>query len=335
MNTLESERKNNRVLYRKIFFEADKAFKQQLLKLKSDFKCAECRKCCELRYSNLSPSQIYELSLQGDETSQEFMTLFIPYGEEKTFDYAQNAEISPQKNIEAAFKFNKNYVLKVLNNCGQEVYFYFCRNFAEKNCACTKKLSLCEEFPANANTILPDGCSFKDWQKLCIDTIESEISKDVSKKIFDIQDYGKSFSCNRCATCCNLACSEFSYEELKQKASSGDNFAKQFTSVFIPYESIAEARKIFPEYVELVEKTMDIDEKIYFYHCPHLSTENLCTNYENRPEICRDFPDNPLSILPPTCGFCKWKDEVMPDAMTLHAMTYIYNFYLEKIKQAV
>jgi len=335
MNTLETERKNNRVLYRKIFFEADKTFKKQLAKLKSDFNCSNCRRCCELRYSNNSPSEIYDLAKEGDIVSEEFIKLFIPYGAEKFFDYEKNNNISHKKNNENALQTDKDYVSRVLSLSNADVYFYVCKNFTEKDCDCSEKTSLCKEFPANMTTVLPEKCEFVEWQKLCIKTIKNEISQDVSKKIFNIQNYGKEFECNRCATCCNLACSEYSYEELKQKAALGDNFATQFTSVFIPYNSIEEARKIFPEYVELVEKTMDTDEKIYFYHCPHLSKEKTCTIYEKRPEICRDFPDNPLSILPPTCGFCKWKEEVMPAAMTLHAMTYIYNFYLEKIRHSL
>ena len=84
--------------------------------------------------------------------------------------------------------------------------------------------------------------------------------------------------------------------------------------------------------MDLVVQTLDSDEKIYFYHCPHITDDNVCTIYEKRPQICSDFPDNPLSILPPVCGFYEWKEEVMVASMTLHAMTYIYKFYLEKIE---
>ena len=84
--------------------------------------------------------------------------------------------------------------------------------------------------------------------------------------------------------------------------------------------------------MDLVKQTLDEDENIYFYHCPHLSSENTCTIYEKRPEICRDFPDNPLSILPTTCGFYEWKEEVSVAAMLLHALIEILEFNQEKLE---
>lgn len=244
MNKLELERKKNRILYRELFFEADKTFKEQLNKLKENFSCPE-------------------------------------------------------------------------------------------NCSSKGKNSSCKDFPNSFIDILPDNCSFKDWQKLCIEKIKNEIEPDLQKKAAEIINYRYEFKCKRTGTCCKLACSEYSYDELKQKAQNGDNFAEQFTSVFIPYKSLGEAREVFSDYVDLVLETLESDEKIYFYHCPNITKDNVCTIYEKRPQICRDFPDNPLSILPPVCGFYEWKEEVMVASMMLHAMTYIYKFYLEKIEEAV
>jgi Fe-S-cluster containining protein len=205
--------------------------------------------------------------------------------------------------------------------------------------SCTQCMQECplktSEFPPSVITMLPENCSYKEWQKLCINVIKTEIEPDIFQKIENISVYRQEFKCSGCATCCNLACSDYSYEELQEKAKSGDNFAKQFTSVFVPYNSLEEARKIFPDYVDIVQTTMGEEEKIYFYHCPLLTKDNKCSKYEERPEICRDFPENPLSVLPPSCGFYGWKDEVMVAAMTLHAMSYIYKFYLAKIEETL
>lgn len=239
MNKLELERKKNRILYRELFFEADKTFKEQLYKLKGDISCSKCCPDCEIKLD------------------------------------------------------------------------------------------------AFVTTAFPENCSFREWQKICIEKIKTEIAPDIYQKIADIENYRHNFNCSRCATCCNLACSEYSYEELKQKAQQGDVFAGQFTSVFIPYKNLDEAREIFPDYVDLVKETLDEDESIYFYHCPHLTEDDTCSRYEDRPDICRDFPENPLSILPPTCGFYEWKEEVMVAAMMLHAMSYIYKFYQEKIEEVM
>ena len=171
------------------------------------------------------------------------------------------------------------------------------------------------------------------WQKNTLDPLQNDISKEIYRKLNEILAYRTKFQCVGCATCCNLACSEFSPEELKQKAQNGDNFAKQFLSVFIPYNSKEEARRVYPEYIELLEKNKEYD--VYFYHCPKLTEDKRCSDYENRPQICRDFPDNPLSILPSACGYKKWKEEVEPIALMLHSMVEIIDFYILKIKEAL
>lgn len=175
----------------------------------------------------------------------------------------------------------------------------------------------------------PDSLG-RNWQNKVIQLLNNDISKEIFRKLNEILAYRVKFNCVGCATCCNLACSEFSPEELKQKAENGDNFAKQFTSIFIPYSSKEEARKIYPEYIELLEENNETD--VYFYHCPKLTKDNRCSDYENRPQICRDFPDNPLCILPKSCGYKAWKDEIEPVALMLHSMLEIIEFYTNKLK---
>ena len=164
--------------------------------------------------------------------------------------------------------------------------------------------------------------------------LNEDILKEIYTKWMKILEYRQEFKCTGCATCCKLACSEFSYEELQQKAENkngfgGDNFATQFISVFVPYEDETEPKRIYPEYFELLKDKLD-GEKVYFYHCPKLTEDNRCPDYENRPQICRDFPDNPLSLLPKSCGYCAWKEEVEPTALMLHSMLEIVDFYKKK-----
>ena len=182
---------------------------------------------------------------------------------------------------------------------------------------------LLDEYPTNS--------SGHNWQKAAIKLLTDDISKDIYRKLNEILAYRVKFKCVGCATCCNLACSEFSPEELNEKAKNGDNFATQFLSVFIPYESKEEARKVYPEYIELLEENEETD--VYFYHCPKLTKDKRCSDYENRPQICRDFPDNPLSILPKSCGYKAWKDEIEPIALMLHAMLEIVEFYISKLNK--
>lgn len=167
------------------------------------------------------------------------------------------------------------------------------------------------------------------WQYAVLDMFENDISHEIYRKWNEILKLRENYSCNGCATCCNLACSEFSYEELKKRAKNGDKFATQFTGIFIPYKSKEEARKVYPQYIELLDNS--VAEEVYFYHCPKLNDCKRCSDYENRPQICRDFPDNPLSILPKSCGYYEWRKLAEPVAMMLHAMVEIIDYYKQKI----
>ncbi len=167
------------------------------------------------------------------------------------------------------------------------------------------------------------------WQSAVLEMFEDDICHEIYRKWKEILDYRKNFECKGCATCCNLACSEFSPEQLREKAQNGDKFASQFTKIFIPYKTREEARAIYPEYLELLDGTLE--DEVYFYHCPKLNECKRCSDYENRPEICRTFPDNPLSILPETCGFYQWRAEVEPVALMLHSMVEIIDYYKQNI----
>ncbi len=180
----------------------------------------------------------------------------------------------------------------------------------------------------------PNHCRYRFWQEAALDKLENQISKEVLEKIKAIDLRRDSFSCECCGSCCRLASSEYSYEQLKEKAKNGDKFAQDFVSVFVPYNTKEEPRKLFPDYIELLEKTFDGDE-LYFYYCPKLGKDGLCTDYENRPDICRIFPSDPLVVFPTKCSYNKWKQEVEITALTLHAIIDIVGFYKEKINQVL
>lgn len=193
----------------------------------------------------------------------------------------------------------------------------------------------CKYKPQNPTEKLPSECLFRFWQENCLHKLETDISQSILIKIQEINELRNKYSCNKCAACCRLASSEFSFEQLKQRAENGDIFAKQFTSVFVPYENKEDARQYYPEFFDLLEAKYKNDNGIFFYHCPKLGNDNLCTDYENRPDICRDFPNNPLVIFPKGCGYRKWQDEVDILALTLHAMVEITEFYKTKIQETL
>ena len=72
--------------------------------------------------------------------------------------------------------------------------------------------------------------------------------------------------------------------------------------------------------------------KVYFYYCPYITDNNMCSIYDKRPQLCKDFPDNPLAILPDCCGYYPWKKKVGNTALLLHSLIEICGFYKNKLE---
>lgn len=117
--------------------------------------------------------------------------------------------------------------------------------------------------------------------------------------------------CKMCGRCCRVSTTSTPYAELKKLAQKGDKPAIDFLSIFEPYSSIEEARLadsgIVDNIIERLSQDGNYDEKnTTFYYCRYLQDDNLCSNYENRPLLCKHCPSTPWSIVPPECGFEGW-----------------------------
>lgn len=118
-----------------------------------------------------------------------------------------------------------------------------------------------------------------------------------------------------CSTgdCCKGASPSKPYHQLIQRAAAGDDFARGFFSLMVPYPNHEEARKVVPG---LVERTLTAARKsedfvnneadVVFYHCRYLQPDNRCGVYEDRPQFCRDYPDTPFVVFAPGCAFESW-----------------------------
>lgn len=220
--------------------------------------------------------------------------------------------------------------------------FFNAQEAIDKQLNALKRASLCnhckEDCEIDFNQInlfqkFEKGCRYRFWQEAALNHLENKISKDIYEKIQLIEKRRQCFTCGCCTSCCRLASSEYSYEELKQRAENGDKFSKEFVSVFVPYKSKEEPRKIYPDYISMIEEKFSDQTEVYFYYCPKLGDDGLCTDYDNRPNICRDFPNNPLVALPEKCSYNEWKQEVEIMSLTLHALIDITGFYKEKLKE--
>lgn len=117
--------------------------------------------------------------------------------------------------------------------------------------------------------------------------------------------------CHMCGKCCRVVTTSTPYKTLKKMAEENDRGAIDFLSIFVPYESIQAARQADSEVVDniinrLSEDGNYIEDETTFYCCKYLQDDNLCSNYENRPVLCRHCPSSPWSIVPPGCGFEGW-----------------------------
>ena len=169
------------------------------------------------------------------------------------------------------------------------------------------------------------------WQQTVLSVVDVRYCGYKKSGLRQIQAFRDECNCIGCGVCCNFAVSEFSFEELQLKAKNGDNFASQFISVFIPYENMNEVENVYPEYVQMLNDSGE--SGYYFYHCPKVTEDNRCSDYENRPQICRDFPDNPIAFLPKNCGIKDGKLKSESVSLNLNAEAEIINFYKEKIKE--
>lgn len=118
-----------------------------------------------------------------------------------------------------------------------------------------------------------------------------------------------------CSTgdCCKGVSPSTPTRKLRQRAEAGDEFARNFFSIMIPYASHDAARQVVPG---VVEKTLaaarvlpefEHDEAdVVFYHCRYLRADNRCGVHEDRPQFCRDYPDSPFVVMAPDCAYVPW-----------------------------
>lgn len=118
--------------------------------------------------------------------------------------------------------------------------------------------------------------------------------------------------CNKCGSCCNCASPSASYLKLLEKAAAGEDFARNFFSIFVPYNNIEEVKNLYPNIVKRIinasmsGKNNTKSEDLVFYKCRYSSKEKQCLIYEDRPDLCREFPGSPYVLLSKNCAYYNW-----------------------------
>lgn len=117
--------------------------------------------------------------------------------------------------------------------------------------------------------------------------------------------------CKMCGMCCRMASPSLPVVKMLAKAAEGDSFARDFLTIFEPISN-EEARLLSSELYDnarlQAEKSPKFDnkEQVVFYKCRYLKGKNECLVYEDRPRLCRDYPDSPFLIMHPDCAFKEW-----------------------------
>jgi Fe-S-cluster containining protein len=117
--------------------------------------------------------------------------------------------------------------------------------------------------------------------------------------------------CNMCGKCCKIASFKggLSYEEIKQLAENKaappnqSEGARDFLSIFVPYESFDEARKVSSDFVDVFCEKFSKKSNFSLFYCKYL-TDNKCSIHEDRPLLCRMYPiPHEKTLYDPECGF--------------------------------
>ncbi len=148
-------------------------------------------------------------------------------------------------------------------------------------------------------------------------------------------------NCNKTGHCCRCAVPSVPIAKLLEKAKKGEDFARDFLSVFVPHKNIKTAEKESPSVVcqtlELINKSKNpvfSADTIVFYKCRFISDNHTCSIYEDRPELCRTYPDSPFYVFSEDCSCHKWAAECKDKYFKMKEQLKIYREELESLKYA-
>lgn len=116
--------------------------------------------------------------------------------------------------------------------------------------------------------------------------------------------------CKKTGQCCRIVSPSVPTFELLKKAAEGDDYARDFFNIFIPYNSLKEAlsvnKKTVLRSLKSAEEQGFNKEDIIFYYCKYIGNDNRCLIHEDRPQLCRDYPDTPFLVFSESCAYNEW-----------------------------
>lgn len=120
-------------------------------------------------------------------------------------------------------------------------------------------------------------------------------------------------ACDQSGECCRGAAQSTPWRTLLAQAANGDGAARAFLNQYQPYSSLQDAIAQAPDAVaasqDIARQRGEDIETLVFYRCIYLKGRNQCQIYEDRPTLCRDFPESPFGAIPKCCGYYPLKQE--------------------------
>ncbi len=115
--------------------------------------------------------------------------------------------------------------------------------------------------------------------------------------------------CDQSGECCRGAAQYAPWNEgsTLDQARLGDSTARAFLNQFVPYSSLEDAQQHAPAALEsallvVADRNQNKDDLV-LYRCRYLQGKNVCQIYEDRPQLCREFPETPFGGIPSCCGY--------------------------------
>jgi Fe-S-cluster containining protein len=122
-------------------------------------------------------------------------------------------------------------------------------------------------------------------------------------------------ACDRSGECCRSAAQSSPWANLLRHASQNNTTARNFLNQFIPYPSLEIAKQHAPHGVEASLEIAHLQgtphTELVFYHCRFLKGKSECQIYEDRPALCRDYPESPFGAIATCCGYFETKQKCM------------------------
>jgi Fe-S-cluster containining protein len=130
-------------------------------------------------------------------------------------------------------------------------------------------------------------------------------------------------ACDQSGECCRGAAQYQPWQALFRQAAQGDATARNFLNQYQPYPTRLLAETEAPHAVEtslaVIHDRNQNPDDVIFYRCIYLKGKNECQIYEDRPALCRDFPESPFSAIPKCCGYASIQNACTQKAAQLKA----------------